>query len=263
VNGAFDELGLRYNGAALSASRSAGIERQGISLDVKTLKRLAVVHDGKTTPVNATALTVGDALKQANIQVDNDDLVSPKLTTALVDGTKVTIKRVSTVTRKVDVKVPYKKVEKDDDSLFEDQSKTEREGVNGLKRQVVRITYVDGKQTKTVLVSEDVVRKAIDKITRVGTKERPEENGGGGNVGGGVDGLNWAALADCESGGNPRAVNPNGHYGLYQFSLRTWRSVGGSGNPIDNSAGEQTYRAKLLYKKAGAGQWSCGHHLFD
>jgi uncharacterized protein YabE (DUF348 family) len=266
VNGAFDELGLRYNGAALSASRSAGIERQGISLDVKTLKRLAVVHDGKTTSVDATALTVGDALKQANIAVDNDDLVSPKLTTALADGTKVTIKRVSTVTRHVDVKIPYKKVKKDDDSLYEDQSKTEREGVNGLKRQVVRLTLVDGKQTKSVLVSESVVRKAIDKITLVGTKERPEENGGGGgggNVGGGVDGLNWAALAECESGGNPRAVNPNGHYGLYQFSLSTWRSVGGSGNPIDASAGEQTYRAKLLYKKAGAGQWSCGSHLYD
>jgi soluble lytic murein transglycosylase-like protein len=86
--------------------------------------------------------------------------------------------------------------------------------------------------------------------------------GGGGSVAG-ADGLNWAALAQCESSGNPRAVNPNGHYGLYQFSLSTWRSVGGSGNPIDASPAEQTYRAKVLYKKAGAGQWSCGHHLFD
>lgn len=263
VNGAFEELGLRYNGAALSASRSAGIERAGLSLDVKTLKRLSVVHDGKTTPFDATALTVGEALKQANIKVDNDDLVSPKLTTVLADGTKVTIKRVSTVTRTLDVDIPFKKVKKDDDSLFEDQTKTERAGETGLKKQVVTLTYIDGKKVKTVLVSESVVRKAIDKIVRVGTKERPEENGGGGNVGGEVDSLNWAALAECESGGNPRAVNPNGHYGLYQFSLSTWRSVGGSGNPIDNSAAEQTYRAKLLYKKAGSGQWSCGSHLFD
>ncbi len=265
VNGAFNELGLRYNGAALSASRSAGIERAGLSLDVKTLKRLSVVHDGKTTPVNATALTIGEALKQANIKIDGDDLVSPKLSTTLADRTKVTIKRVSTVTRTLDVDIPFKKVKKDDDSLFEDQTKTERAGETGLKKQVVSITYIDGKKVKTVLVSESVVRKAIDKIVRVGTKERPEENGGGGggNVGGEVDSLNWAALADCESGGNPRAVNPNGHYGLYQFSLSTWRAVGGSGNPIDNSAGEQTYRAKLLYKKAGAGQWSCGSHLFD
>ena len=33
-----------------------------------------------------------------------------------------------------------------------------------------------------------------------------------------VTSLNWAALARCESGGNPRAVNPAGYYGLYQFT---------------------------------------------
>jgi len=87
--------------------------------------------------------------------------------------------------------------------------------------------------------------------------------GGGGSVAG-ADSLNWAALAKCESGGNPRAVNPSGQYfGLYQFSLSTWRAVGGSGNPIDNSSAEQTYRAKILYKRAGAGQWPhCGPRLF-
>jgi resuscitation-promoting factor RpfB len=50
---------------------------------------------------------------------------------------------------------------------------------------------------------------------------------------------------------------------LYQFSLSTWRSVGGTGNPIDASADEQTYRAKLLYQKAGSGQWGCGAKLYS
>jgi soluble lytic murein transglycosylase-like protein len=70
-------------------------------------------------------------------------------------------------------------------------------------------------------------------------------------------------LAKCESGGNPRAVNSAGYYGLYQFSLSTWHSVGGSGNPIDASPAEQLMRAKILYQKGGAGQWGCGRHLFD
>jgi soluble lytic murein transglycosylase-like protein len=84
----------------------------------------------------------------------------------------------------------------------------------------------------------------------------------GGNVAG-ADGLNWASLARCESGGNPKAVNPAGYYGLYQFSPSTWRSMGGSGLPTQASSSEQLYRAKMLYKKAGAGQWGCGRHLFD
>ena len=53
------------------------------------------------------------------------------------------------------------------------------------------------------------------------------------------------------------------YYGLYQFSLSTWRSVGGTGKPTDHGAGEQTYRAKLLYMRSGAGQWPhCGKYLF-
>src|SRR5699024_5742361 len=43
-------------------------------------------------------------------------------------------------------------------------------------------------------------------------------------------GLNWGALAACESGGNANAVSSNGLYhGLYQFDAQTWQSVGGSG----------------------------------
>ena len=68
----------------------------------------------------------------------------------------------------------------------------------------------------------------------------------------GVDALNWAALAQCESSGNPRAVGGGGlYFGLYQFNLSTWHGVGGVGNPIDASAAEQTYRAKLLYREPG------------
>ena len=78
-----------------------------------------------------------------------------------------------------------------------------------------------------------------------------------------VQNLHWGALAQCESGGNPRAVNSAGYYGLYQFALRTWHAVGGSGNPIYASKSEQTYRAQVLYVRAGAGQWPvCGRHLF-
>ena len=39
-------------------------------------------------------------------------------------------------------------------------------------------------------------------------------------------------------------------------------SVGGSGDPAKASAQEQTYRAQLLYKRSGAGQWPhCGKNL--
>lgn len=78
-----------------------------------------------------------------------------------------------------------------------------------------------------------------------------------------TSGADWAALAKCESGGNPRSVSSTGKYrGLYQFSFATWHSVGGVGDPIDASPSEQTYRASILLARSGRGQWPvCGRFL--
>ena len=79
-----------------------------------------------------------------------------------------------------------------------------------------------------------------------------------------VAGLNWGALARCESGGNPRAYNPAGYYGLYQFTRSTWRSVGGSGSPARASSREQTARAQTLFRRSGSSPWPlCGPRLFS
>jgi soluble lytic murein transglycosylase-like protein len=78
-----------------------------------------------------------------------------------------------------------------------------------------------------------------------------------------ADRLNWRALARCEAGGNPRAANPAGYYGLYQFTVATWRGVGGHGYPHRASRAEQTMRAKKLFQRAGSSPWpTCGRRLY-
>jgi Transglycosylase-like domain len=69
-----------------------------------------------------------------------------------------------------------------------------------------------------------------------------------------------AAIAACESGGNPRAVSADGQYhGLFQFSQATWNAAGGRGDPAAASVAEQVKRAEILYAQAGPGQWPvCG-----
>jgi hypothetical protein len=59
-----------------------------------------------------------------------------------------------------------------------------------------------------------------------------------------------------ESGNNYRENTGNGYYGAYQFSLPTWRSVGGSGLPSDAPPAEQDMRAQMLQQRSGWGQWS-------
>ena len=68
------------------------------------------------------------------------------------------------------------------------------------------------------------------------------------------------AIAQCESGGDPRAIGGGGAYrGKYQFSYSTWAGVGGTGDPAAAPEAEQDIRAAMLYERSGPGQWPvCG-----
>ena len=67
------------------------------------------------------------------------------------------------------------------------------------------------------------------------------------------------AIAACESGGDPTTNTGNGFYGKYQFTMSTWQSVGGTGNPAAASEAEQDRRAAMLYAQSGSSPWPvCG-----
>lgn len=67
-------------------------------------------------------------------------------------------------------------------------------------------------------------------------------------------------IAWCESRHRPRAIGGGGVFrGLYQFTFRTWRVVGGSGDPTAAPRSEQTWRAWLLLSRDGPRHWPvCG-----
>ncbi|HEU0018880.1 MAG TPA: transglycosylase family protein [Thermoleophilaceae bacterium] len=68
-------------------------------------------------------------------------------------------------------------------------------------------------------------------------------------------------IAQCESGGDPRAVSSNGLYrGKFQFSRSTWKAVGGRGaDPAKASEAHQDRMALRLYRQQGVAPWpACG-----
>ena len=63
-------------------------------------------------------------------------------------------------------------------------------------------------------------------------------------------------IAQCESGGNPRAVSRTGRYrGKYQFDQPTWEAWGGHGDPIKAAESTQDRVAVRLYHARGTAPW--------
>ena len=72
----------------------------------------------------------------------------------------------------------------------------------------------------------------------------------------------WDRLAACESGGDWSADTGNGFYGGVQFTLQSWRAVGGEGNPADATRDEQIMRAERLEDEQGWEAWpGCAEQL--
>ena len=65
----------------------------------------------------------------------------------------------------------------------------------------------------------------------------------------------WDKLAQCESGGNWSINTGNGYYGGIQFSLSTWRGLGGTGYPHEASRETQIAMGKKLWQTSGWGAW--------
>ena len=285
VDEALDQVGVRADGAVLSASRSRPIGLEGLALDVRLPKDVTVLADGKVRPRTTTAPTVGAVLQEAGVRLGDEDTVSLPLRSALTDESVVLVTRVRTA-RKVEQRtLPFSTVRRADASAFTGSERTVRAGRAGSERTTYELTFHDGERTGRKRVK--VVRTpAVSRLVSYGTKERPAPAPepvaptpvrrapaataaprpaapSAPSTPSGSSGLDWAALARCESGGNPRAVSANGlYFGLYQFSLGTWQGVGGSGRPSDASASEQTARAAILYRSAGRSAWpTCGKYL--
>lgn len=69
----------------------------------------------------------------------------------------------------------------------------------------------------------------------------------------------WGKIAQCESGGNSRAVSPNGLYrGLYQISASTWAAYGGTSyaaRPDLASPSQQLAVAQKIQQGQGWNAW--------
>jgi len=252
------QIGLRGSGLWLSASRSRRIGLDGIALQLRLPKEASVVADGKAAVLSTTVGTVRELLALTHVTLGPTDRASLPLDARLIDGLMVTVTRIRGSTGLVNLTTPPPVLRKPDASLVAGQTKVLDPGAPGVTLQTWRYTITDGKVTAKRLISGVITSVPRPRILAVGTKPAPAGPAPS------ADGLNWAALARCESGGNPKAVNPAGpYYGLYQFSAGTWHAVGGAGIPTDASPSEQTYRAQLLYERSGAGQWPvCGKNLF-
>jgi uncharacterized protein YabE (DUF348 family) len=191
VDRALLAMGIRADGARLSASRSARIERTGMTMWLSTPKQVALTADGQTRRLTTTAPTVGELLREQKVTVGAQDKLSAVPSAALTQNMTVRLVRIATKRVTVQETVAFPVSKRKNSSMFEDEQKVVTKGVKGARTAVYDVVRSDGKITSRKLVSATVTKKPVTQVVEVGTKNRPSSGGSSsGNVGGSVDSMN-------------------------------------------------------------------------
>jgi uncharacterized protein YabE (DUF348 family) len=245
----------------VSVSRSKRLPPSATSIELRTPKSVTVLHDHKTQRVVSTAPTVAQLLHELGVKVGLHDKVTPAAASTIKPGLTVRLQRIVTKTATSRESVAFPVIRHNDSSMYEGNTKVDTAGVRGSADVTYRTVYVDGKVSSRKVLARKVITAPKAQVERVGTKNRPVapapvSSGGG---------LNWDALAACESGGNWHINTGNGFYGGVQFDSGTWLSNGGGAYAprADLASREQQIAiATKVYNARGSSPWPvCGSRL--
>ena len=268
---------LPASAASMAADRSYTRTEMPVAEAGQTVH---VVADGTTTDVVASSDEGTTAiLEKAGVSAGPIDRVTMEH-----NGGEATLRvaRVVRGTASSTTEIPYETEEREDAEAEEGTEKTVQEGAAGSEVTETYQETIDGNVTVSAVLSTtrtEPTKRIVSKGTKAKKAEETASSASSDSASSGSssssssssasapaavsgdDAAIWAAIAQCESGGNPSINTGNGYYGMYQFSLPTWRSVGGSGLPSDASVEEQTMRARMLQQRSGWGQWGCAYRL--
>jgi hypothetical protein len=145
-----------------------------------------------------------------------------------------------------------------DSSMYEGNTTVLTYGAPGRAKVTYEVIYVNGKKTGHKQLSRVLLKAPRQQVEKVGTKKRPA-------VRVASNGLDWDAVANCESGGNWHINTGNGFYGGLQFDYGTWLSNGGGAyaKRADLATrAEQIAIATKVYDARGSSPWPvCGQYL--
>ena len=138
-----------------------------------TLKKeqISLIVKGEEIKISSFKKTVRELLSENEIQYDDDDIITPSLSSELKDYMEIKVVEVtqSQVTEKEDI--PYSVKLIDDNDLLKGKTKVTQEGKSGEKEITYNLTYYDGKLVKKALECEKISQEPVDKIVKKGIKE--------------------------------------------------------------------------------------------
>jgi uncharacterized protein YabE (DUF348 family)/3D (Asp-Asp-Asp) domain-containing protein len=160
--------GLRLKGGdKLSIPLAAPLS--GAAAVIGTSARpIKISVDGKTLETISAADSVGQALAQNDISLQNLDYSAPSEDSPLPDDGNITVVRVKLVVQEEQKVTPYTTIYTVDEKMAAGEKTVTREGQNGIVLQRVAVRYENDKEASRETLSQVVLQEKVDEAVTKG-----------------------------------------------------------------------------------------------
>lgn len=133
-----------------------------------------ILYLGNRDPyeIMTNSVTVGDFLKEQDVELKDEDIVMPSIDTKIVPDLEIIIKYIDIKFEYEQNDIDYEVIIKYNDELYEGDNKLIQDGKNGLLLTKKEVYYENGIEVKSDIVYSNVEVKPTDKIIEKGTKKR-------------------------------------------------------------------------------------------
>lgn len=159
--------------AVIASSRDIITNSAGVTLTITRATQFTLQLYGTPTVAYSHAATVGEMLKQKDIQLAPNDTLSSTKDAPLVPGMTVTLWRegVQTATIEEEVKYPVRTIQDSDQQIGYHAIKTP--GIKGKKNVVYEITAKNGRETGRKVIQSVVLEQPAEQVEVIGIKPGP------------------------------------------------------------------------------------------
>lgn len=172
VSDVFQKQGIELGQLDLIGVNAMSNIYDGMRISIKRAFTVTINIDGEIKKAYIAEGTVADAIADAGIKIDSDDIVSPSLDTELTGSAEVTITTVEYKTTSEEQVVEYETEIIKSKDMYVDESEIVTPGVNGKKLVYYSEKYVGGTLEETEVSREETVKEPVNEIKKIGTKSR-------------------------------------------------------------------------------------------
>lgn len=141
-----------------------------MKISVMHPKTYTIKLGNKELEVLSFSNDISEVLELAGLELDEDDYTNPPIYSTLQPGETLEVYQVGKFQETVEDEIPFASTERINKSMSKGKQKEIQAGVNGKKKSVYEVTFVNGQLSDRRLVSDEIVQKPVDRVVEKGGK---------------------------------------------------------------------------------------------